>query len=172
MYKIINNLYVGPLSVLPFARECKFSILGCCKYPLHQQNARLKGATKDGYLRINKDEPEYYFAEREHALYCNLVDAKDMEHIPDIIIERALRFIADEILQGGVVVSVCNSGISRSPSIAMMYLIREGYFDDCDTFEESVKRFKSKYPMYSPNRGMYDYTKNFFYKEIGGHKNG
>lgn len=165
MYKIINNLYVGPLSALPFAKECGFSILGCCKYPLHQQNARLAKADEDGYLSISRDEPEYYYAEREHALYCNLVDSKDMDHIPDCTIERALNFIPDEISQGRKVFVTCNSGISRSPSIVMMYLIREGYFDLFDTFEEAVKQFKMKYPMYSPNRGFYDYTNDFFYKE-------
>lgn len=162
MYKIINNLYVGSVSVLPFAKECNFSVLGCCKYPLHQQNARLTGASKDGYLKIDKSEPEYYFAERDHALYCNLIDADDMKYIPDVIIERALKFISDEIADGRAVVAVCNNGISRSPSVALMYLIREGYFDLCANFEEAVKRFKTKYPMYSPNRGFYDYTKRFF----------
>lgn len=162
MYKIIDKLYVGPLSAIQFAKECNFSVLGACKYPLHRQNARLKDADKDGYLTISKNEPEYYFAEREHALYCNLVDAEDMKYIPDVIIERALKFISDEIADGKNVFVVCNNGVSRSPSIAMMYLIREGYFDLCGTFEEAVKRFKTKYPMYSPNIGFYDYTKRFF----------
>lgn len=167
MYKIINNLYVGPISTVPFAKECNFSILGACKYPLHQQNARLSGASKDGYLKISKSEPEYYFAERDHALYCNLIDEESMQHIPDIIIERALKFIADEIADGRNVLVVCNNGVSRSPSIALMYLIRAGYFDLCYTFDDAVNRFKTKYPMYSPNKGMYDYTKRFFekYKE-------
>lgn len=134
---------------------------------MHQQNARLKGASKDGYLKIGKSEKEYYFAERDHALYCNLIDADSMEYIPDAIIERSLKFIADEIADGRNVLVVCNNGVSRSPSIALMYLIKAGYFDLCATFEDAVKRFKEKYPMYSPNKGMYEYTKSFFdkYKE-------
>lgn len=167
MYKIINDLYVGPVSTLPFAKECGFSILGCCKYPLHQQNARLKGASKDGYLKISKSEPEYYFAERDRALYCNLIDADSMEYIPDIIIERALKFIQDEIADGRNVLVVCNNGVSRSPSIALMYLIRSGFFDARYTFDDVLKVFRKIYPLYSPNKGMYDYTKRFFekYKE-------
>lgn len=167
MYRIIENLYVGPISMLGFAKECGMSILGACKYPLHQQNARLSGKQVDGYLRIPKNEPEYYFAEREHALYCNLIDANDKKYIPDVIIERALRFISDEITQGKKVFIVCNHGVSRSPSIAFMHLIREGYFDRCATFEDAFKQFKSKYPMYNPNKGFYDYTEMFFYKERG-----
>ena len=166
MYKIINNIYVGPVSTVLFAKECGFSILGCCKYPLHQQNARLTGASRDGYLKIPKTEPEYYYAERDHALYCNLIDADDMKYIPDVIIERALKFIADEISDGRKVLAVCNNGVSRSPSIALMYLIREGYFDSSYTFDEVLKIFRKKYPIYQPNKGMYDYTKQFFEKYL------
>lgn len=167
MYKIINKLYVGPVSTVQLAKECNFSVLGCCKYPLHQQNARLSGASKDGYLKIAPSEPEYYFAERDHAVYCNLIDAESMEYIPDVIIERAIKFIADEIADGRNVLVVCNNGVSRSPSIALMYLIRAGFFDARYTFDDVLKVFCKKYPMYSPNKGMYDYTKRFFekYKE-------
>lgn len=172
MYKVIENLYVGTISVLPFAKECGMSILGACKYPLHQQNARLAGSSRDGYLKISKSEPEYYFAKREHALYCNLIDAKDEKYIPDVIIERALRFISDEIAQERKVFIVCNHGASRSPSIAFMYLIREGYFDRCNKFEDAYKIFKSKLPIYQPNEGFYNYTRNFFYKEKGAVEDG
>ena len=167
MYKIINNLYVGPVSTVPFGKECGFSILGCCKYPLHQRNAQLRGMDRPGYLKICKSEKEYYYAERDHALYCNLIDADSMEYIPDVIIERALKFIADEIADGRKVLAVCNNGVSRSPSIALMYLIKKGYFSGCYTFDEVLKVFCKKYPLYSPNKGMYDYTKRFFekYKE-------
>lgn len=167
MYKIINNLYVGPASTVPFAKECGFSVLGACKYPLHQQNARLSGASKDGYLKIGKPEKEYYFAERDHALYCNLIDTESMEYIPDVIIERAIKFIADEIADGRNVLVVCNNGVSRSPSIALMYLIKAGFFDARYAFEDVLKVFRKIYPLYSPNKGMYDYTKRFFgkYKE-------
>ncbi len=167
MYKIINHLYVGPISMLDFAREFGMSILGACKYPLHQQHARLSGSNKEGYLSISKDEPEYYFSEREHALYCNLVDARSAEYIPDVIIERALKFISDELEQNRKVFITCNAGTSRSPSIAFMYLITEGYFTLCDTFEEAIRFFKKKYPLYAPNKGFYDYTKRFFDKNKG-----
>lgn len=170
MYKIINNLYVGPVSTVPFAKECNFSVLGCCKYPLHQQNARLSGASKDGYLKIGKSEKEYYFAERDHALYCNLIDAGSMEYIPDVIIERSLKFIADEIADGRNVLVVCNNGVSRSPSIALMYLIRYGYFNGyfgrIYTFDDVLKVFRKIYPLYSPNKGMFDYTKQFFERHM------
>lgn len=171
MYKIINNLYVGPVSTVPFAKECNFSVLGACKYPLHQLNARMEGMNRDGYLKVNKHGKEYYYAERDHALYCNLIDADSMQYIPDIIIERALKFIADEIADGRNVLVVCNNGVSRSPSIALMYLIRAGFFDARYTFDDVLKVFRKIYLLYTPNKGMYDYTKRFFERYKEEHRN-
>lgn len=162
MYKILNNLYVGKVTIVSVARDAEFSILGACKYPLHQQNARLMGNDKPGYLKIPYNEPEYLYAYREHALYLNLIDGDDWRTISENMIDVAIKFIYSEINIGQNVLIACNQARSRSPSIAFMYMIDNGLFDECDSFEEAHKQFQKIYPLYAPQKGMFDYTKNYF----------
>lgn len=165
MKKIIEHIYVGTVEDLLYITDK--SILGVCKEPLHRAHARLQGANEDGYLgrAMPKDEPEYLWAEREHALYCNLVDAPYIDFIPKAIIDKSLCFISQEINQGRDVVIVCNKSESRSPSVALMWLLKQGVINTSDnaTFEEVVDGFKKHfYPDYNPGKGMYDYTKQFY----------
>lgn len=164
MYRILNNLYVGKASMVSIAQEAGYSILGACKYPLHQQNARLAGNDKPGYLKIPHDDPEYLYAYRDHALYLNLVDCDNYCRISDEMIEVAIQFIEKEIDAGFNVFICCNLAESRSPSIAFIYMIHNGLFDECKCFENAYMKFKSIYPFYNPQKGMFDYTKNYFEK--------
>lgn len=163
MYKIIPGLYIGTVKCISLAESAGFSILGACKDPLHRQHAKLKCSEKEGYITksIPKDEPEYLYAERDHALYCNLIDAPDHRYIPKEIIERCLKFITDEIADKRNVLVVCNQAESRSPSIALMWMIRQGYFDDCigiRSFRIPIIFKNSHYPIYNPGRGFEEYV--------------
>lgn len=164
MYRILDNLYVGKANFAKIARDAGFSILGACKYPLHQENARLMGHDKPGYLKIPQNEPEYLYAYRDHSLYLNLIDGDDWRWIADNMIDVAIQFIHSETSAGHKVFIACNSAESRSPSIAFMYMIDCGLFDECNSFEEAYKGFQRMYPFYAPQKGIADYTKNYFEK--------
>lgn len=173
MKKIIDNLLVGTIEDIPYAESLNYSILGACKDPLHRQHARLQGASEDGYLTksMPKGEPEYLFAERDHALYLNLIDPKEMKYIPDEVINKALCFIDKETKKyARKVLIVCNKAESRSPSIALMWLIKEGTFDYVNDFDYDgigidfiFNYFKKNiYNNYRPSEGMRDYVKKFW----------
>lgn len=166
MYRIVSGLYVGPIDMLDLAKERGYAIVGACKYPLHQMNARLSGQDKDGYLKITPDEPEYYYAKREHAIYLNLIDGNKKDYISDKMIDAALEFIDFHRRYKENVFITCNMGTSRSPSIALMYLIKLGYFSGLSDFFEVEKEFKRLYPPYKPNKGINEYTRDFFYKHV------
>lgn len=165
MQKIIDHIYVGTVEDLLYITDK--SILGVCKEPLHRAHARLSGADSEGYVgkAMPKDEPEYLWAEREHALYCNLIDAPTANFIPDTIIDKCMCFINQELRQDRDVVIVCNQGESRSPSIALMWLLKQGTINvsDSATFDEVVEAFgRFFYRNYNPSKGFYDYTKQYF----------
>lgn len=168
MKKIIENLYIGTVENIPFAEQWGYSILGACKEPLHRQHAKLQGASEEGYVgrAMPKDEPEYLFAERDHALYLNLIDAREAKYIPDECINKALDFIDKEIADNRDVLIVCNKGESRSPSIAFMYLIEKWLFDSFLwwSFESVLNVFLIFYDCYNPSNGMKEYVKNFWEK--------
>lgn len=166
MHKIIDGLFVGTAEEVPIAKDNGFSILGVCKDPLHRKHARLRGAEKEGYITrsIPKDEPEYLWADRWHELYCNLIDAPDVKYIPHDVIEHALRFLITELEgHGNRVLVACNKAESRSPSIALMYLINLDTWKPENNFEDVVANFRDMYyPFYRPSRGMLEYTKRFW----------
>lgn len=166
MKEIVDGLYVGTVGYIPFAVGNYMSILGACKDPLHKRYARLMGSYVDGYISksMPADEPEYLYAERRNALYCNLIDAPDEKYISPKIIDRALKFIDDEREIGRNVLIVCNHAKSRSPSIALMWMIHAGYnFPIRKGHESIISCFKRVYyPLYEPGDGFRTYVKKFW----------
>lgn len=172
MKQIIENLYVGSMddyNALGPGILC-YSLLGACKEPLHRRYAKIQGAAQEGYTgrSMPKDEPEYLYAERSHALYLNLIDARTKDFISDIVIYRAIGFIRQEMDDGRKVLIVCNKGESRSPAIAFMYLIYRGviHTKDFDSFKEAEDYFRAKYyPEYNPGNGIREFTEYYYLEE-------
>lgn len=171
MKKIIDTIYVGTVKDIQFAEQCNYSVLGACKEPLHRKHARLQGASQDGYTgrSMGKEEPEYLYAERDHALYLNLIDARNPKYIPNEVIDKALDFIDKELDQGRKVLIVCNKAESRSPSISLMWIIKNNYFefflDKRNDFYTLLSDFTDViYPQYNPSNGMKLYVKQFWEK--------
>lgn len=165
MHKIIDGLFVGTAEEVDMAKNNGFSICGVCKDPLHRKHARMRGAEKEGYITkaMPKDEPEYLWAYRGHELYCNLIDASDVKYIPPLIIKRSLQFIQDELSIGNRILIACNKAESRSPSIALMYLIEIGTWPAENNFQDVVANFRDiYYPFYRPSSGMLEFTKRFW----------
>lgn len=165
MIKVIDGVFVGIPSDIPTAKDTGFSILGVCKDPLHRKHARVTGAEKEGYITksLPKEEPEYLWADRGTELYCNLIDAKDVKYIPKIVITRALQFLYGQRALGNRVLIVCNKAESRSPSIALMYMIGINTWSPELNFQEVLENFVTKYyPFYNPGGGMLEYTKRFW----------
>lgn len=164
MVEVYPGLFVGnqedyeAMTSFPHCKEFEkeFSFIGAAKYPWHKEHAKMDGSDCEGYegKSMPKDQKEYLYAEREHALYCNLIDAKDPAYVPDEIILKCLDFIQKEMQNDRKVLICCNQGESRSPSIALMYMIEDGFFDDCNGIYNVIKRFDSLYPVYKPANGM------------------
>lgn len=165
MHKVIDGLFVGMAEEVTLAKNNGFSICGVCKDPLHRLHARIRGTEKEGYITkaLPKDEPEYLLADRGHELYCNLIDASDVKYIPVEVINRALRFIHAEKKTGNRVLVACNRAESRSPSIALMYMIQLDTWKPENNFQDVVENFRNMYyPFYRPSKGMLEYTKRFW----------
>lgn len=164
MKKIVEHLYVGTVSDIPCAKQAGISILGACKEPLHRQHAKLQGESEEGYVgrAMPKDEPEYLFAERDHALYLNLIDAREAKYIPDEVIDKALEFIDKEVADGRDVLICCNKGESRSPSIALMWMVKNKYFEDIDDMNLMICLIEQNTNVrFNQSEGMREFTKRF-----------
>lgn len=105
-----------------------------------------------GYKTPAAPKNEYYLSTtKDSQLYLNLIDA-DYNYIPKQILMESIEYIGKNI--GNKVLVHCDLGVSRSPSIAFMYMMSIGFPFDMDYF-----RFI--YPNYNPNSGMLQHVKDY-----------
>lgn len=163
-YFIYDHLYVGTLDIVDYYKSIGYSILGACKEPLHRKNARLYASNTDGYISkcMKKTEPEYLWAERKHALYLNLIDARDPKYILDEVMKKGISFIEQEINDGRNVAIICNKAESRSPTLAFLYLLKTGVIKE-NTFMDSINVFINNfYKKYRPGSGIFHYSEKYW----------
>ncbi|WP_392565429.1 dual specificity protein phosphatase family protein [Utexia brackfieldae] len=105
----------------------------------------------------NKDNPDYLFKQTDDAIYFNMIDGDNPEYISDDMINPALDFIKKALDKGDKVFIYCSKGESRSPSIALMYLLENSLIER----ENAVAEFTSRYyEKYLPKRGNLEYIQN------------
>lgn len=179
MVNVTGNIFIGNRSEIDWIADNlslekdnpkRYSLCLCAK-TFHKMVAKMDGSREIGYNgNMPKDQKEYLIAERpeSHMIAVNLIDAPKVEYVPDEIINKCLEFIDNEISQGRKVAIMCDKGESRSACIAFMWFIKNGCFNDCDTFEKSEEKFRIFfYDNYNPNNGMREYTRNYFYEMRG-----
>ena len=139
------SLYVGDESYLPIKN---MYIISAAKEPYHR---RALGYTTRA---APKDHPEYLWAYRKNNLILNLVDARDFKYIPKKIIDEVIKCINQQIKQTNIFLH-CNEGISRSPSIALLYLATKGKVNS--NIDKAMQEFTQIYPIYCPSQGILDF---------------
>ena len=98
----------------------------------------------------NKDNPNYLYKEEENAIYLNMIDGNNPDYVSDKMIDAALIFIRRNLEENNKVFVYCSLGESRSPSIALMYLLEYGHIKK----EAALQKFKEDYyPNYFPKDG-------------------
>lgn len=105
----------------------------------------------------NKDNPYYLFKQTDNAIYLNMIDGEDPAYVSDDMINPALMFIKTALENQEKVFIYCSLGESRSPSIALMYLLENNLISPENALVEFKTRF---YSNYLPKRGNLEYIKN------------
>lgn len=157
MKEVISNLYICSqidLETHVFdEKNCSFVL--AAKNPFHKEAVGYTGKSCD------KNHPEYLIASRGNKLILNMVDAPYSIYFDKGMIDTALDFIKDELNKGKTVYTVCNEGRSRSASIVLLYLIKQGIIQ-CETLEDCEVEFLRLYPDYNPGKGIRDFVKEHF----------
>lgn len=161
MIEVCNGLWVCSQDEYNNSEFINCSFCFCAKDPFHKIVVGYKG-------NLDKLHKEYLYAERpeEHILALNLIDAPDSKYISEEIINRSLRFIDDEFKKNRGVVLVCNQGKSRSACIALIYMLKKGFFKGYSTFKMVEEAYKEIYPNYNPGNGMRSYTEKYWLNNI------
>jgi len=148
MREVYKNLYVGSQEDYETGTfNDEWAFLLAAKEPWHRQALCYTGRA------AAKDDPEYLMAYRGNKLILNLVDAPKAIFFSKEIIDAGLDFITLNLSIGKKVLVCCNLGESRSPSIALLYLIKHGVIKG-DTLEDCEAEFLKVYPEYNPGAGI------------------
>jgi hypothetical protein len=136
-----------------------WAVLHAAKEPNHRQ---FVGYTGRG---CPKESHEYLWAERGNRLALNIVDAPKPEFFDKSMIDKALDFIDEKLKNGMKVLVHCNEGMSRSPSLVLLYLIKHGIIKG-NTFEDCEAVFMQVYPEYNPGAGIRGFMKEHWHEYV------
>ena len=144
MKKVYTNIYVGN------DRDCKEfngAIVHACQSCFMNN---VYGNTRNSKVFESNDN-----------LYLNLLDISSLSFEYGFpMIKRSVEFI-DEHINNMKVLIHCNFGMSRSPSIALLYMAKKGYINNT-SFKSALLDFINIYKEYSPGIGMYKYFDNYW----------
>ena len=154
MVEIIKQLYVGDdASYEKTKGQSGWSWLRCCKEGPggHRQTLHYEslGAPRG---------KNYLWVRKGNLLALNLIDVEDPQMIPDEVLDTGVAFIKERMDAGDRVLVACNAGMSRGPTIAMLFLRTIGELDQ--PFNRARHIFKTLYPKYSPGHGMLFHAMN------------
>lgn len=161
MKKVYSGLYVGNQE--DYESHVKNisskDVIECWAYVLAAKEPFHRAAIGYTGRACDKSHPEYLIARRDNNLVLNLVDAPKPEFFNKDIIDTALDFIEEQLKQRHMSVLICcNQGESRSPSLALLYLVKHGLIKG-DTLEDAEAEFLKLYPSYNPSAGIRGFVK-------------
>lgn len=153
MIEVITNLFVGSEEDEQRARASQaWFVIHACKEPYHRRALGYTGRAAP------KSHPEYLIAARPGRLILNLIDADDVAYIPTVIVDMAIAAIHDNIRSLRVLVH-CNLGLSRSPTIAFLYLAKHTDRYRGLDYAAALALFRKSYPLYAPAPGVAEYAR-------------
>ncbi len=89
----------------------------------------------------------------KNAIAVNMVDADDQKYFQVKIFKFLIRTIYDKMRAGKSVTLVCNKGVSRSASVALLFMAILGEISN-ESYKKAKAEFLSYYPDYSPGLGI------------------
>lgn len=150
MHNIASHLYIGGMNDLMGLNE-NWSVAHVCK-TAHKKRL--------GYSKaLPPKHPHYVMFEKDKHLYVNWVDTDNPKYfdwprgagIGNMV--RVLDFIEKELAAGQNMLIHCDQGISRSPSVGMVYLAKRLQSLPV-LFDDAKQAFIEIYPHYQPKAGI------------------
>ena len=141
LIEVFPNLIVGDME-----RCANFDVtLHCAKSPCHQTMVGYKG-------NLAKDHPEYLMARRGNDLALNMIDPPEAKWFRHEIFTAALDFLDEHA--GTRTLCHCNSGLSRAPSIACLWLAKRAKVIPQESWLDAKAAFLTRMPSFKPGLGI------------------
>lgn len=149
MSEVYPNLFIGSLRDCFFEQRDDWAIVHACKSPCHQTALGYRGS-------LLPTHPNYLVYERGNHLFLNMIDPPFRPLFKPALFTASLDFIGKHISNRNVLVH-CNLGLSRSPSIALLYLAKRTKAISGETYVKAAQDFAKLYPNYHPSSGIVFY---------------
>jgi predicted protein tyrosine phosphatase len=150
MIEVLPNLYVGDIGDCNTNNNPSWTIIHACKDPCHRRIVKYTN-------NLPQSHPHYLFHKKDNHLALNMVDMKTelLARFTNPIMQEAMLFIEKNINEHKILIH-CNQGLSRSPSIALLYMARKGVINN-QSYKEATADFKIRYNGYNPGEGIESY---------------
>lgn len=153
MINVTDRILIGTEKDCSFHTLAGWAVIHACKHPCHSNAIGYKGS-------LPNNHPNYLILEKANHLFLNMVDMEQelLPRFTNPIMQASIRFI-DKFISDHQVLIHCNQGLSRSPSIALIYLAKKGMIDN-NNLNDAIKSFTKLYPGYRPANGILKYMLN------------
>jgi hypothetical protein len=90
-----------------------------------------------------------------NEMALNMVDADRIKYFGDEMANAGLDFITERLAEGDPILVHCQMGISRSPSMAFLWMFEHGFLDD--EYRYAKEQFREIYRDWMPGNGIRAY---------------
>jgi hypothetical protein len=148
MHEVHRDLFIGTERDCFFTQKDDWAVIHACKSPCHQRALSYTGS-------LPKNHPSYLACEQGNHLFLNMIDPDQPLFMPPLFV-ASLAFIEKHLSKRKVLIH-CNEGLSRAPSLALLYLAKRAGVIDNSSYIAAYKDFIKRFPFYRPGRGIATY---------------
>lgn len=144
MTKVTHNLYVGSeedFFSLPHDLDHWF-VVQAARHPFYWE---ADDQDEDGIIKVG------------NRLVLDMIDAREPEYFKFHHFETALEVIHRRLQDPCSVLIHCNRGLSRSPSLALLYLAHFAKKIPSKSYYDAARLMYYIYPRYLPGEGIQEY---------------
>jgi predicted protein tyrosine phosphatase len=151
MEEIIRNLFIGSVGEGERVRGMSGWAVVHAEAGIHRRYvAKHRLAIRDAVTSSDGTE-----------LFLSFEDARGAGRVNTRCIEPALGFIHRHLVAGHRVLVDCITGLSRSPALVLLYLLRFTSVLPRTNIFDAIFSFSEIYPLYDPNDGLLQYSAGF-----------
>lgn len=151
MEEVIRNLFIGDLDDNELVKgKPDWAVIHAEKEMHHSYVEKHRLVFQDAVLSPDGSE-----------LYLAFEDALKMDQVNTGCIRPALVFAHRHLAGGRKVLIHCIAGVSRSPTIALLYLLKYTDVLPRTNIFDAIFSFSEIYPLYNPNDGLFAYAAKF-----------
>lgn len=156
MKEIIDRVWVGGDEDVPkVSHKENWYLTRACKFgPLSHKN--LLGYTTQA-APIGEHQ---YWVKKKNVFAINLLDLDNSDMVPSDAIILSLKEAYKKYIDGYNLGFFCNAGVSRGPSVAMLFLRSIGEFPS--GYLQSEKIMRTLYPKFDPRQGIKQASKEMW----------